>query len=91
MTHGYPRWAGTEPQEVDPELDDLTRAELADLPGPAAVVASVLDDWLSRMHGILSGSHNAGLFLSLLAARGYRVTPIDPGPPLEQLLPPPKD
>jgi hypothetical protein len=90
-TPGFPRWAGSEAHEVDPELDDLTRAQLSEFGGAPPVVASVLDDWLARMHGILSGSHNAGLFLDLLAARGYRVTPIDPGPPFEQLLPPPKD
>ncbi len=80
------------PREADVEdLDGLTRAELAELGGAPPVVASVLDDWLARVHGILSGSHNAGLFLDLLAARGYQVTPIDPGPPLDELLPPPQD
>lgn len=36
-------------------------------------------------------THDAGLFLDLLAGAepvGYRVTPIDPGPPLDQLLNP---
>lgn len=88
----WSRWAGTEPQEADPELDDLTRAELAELSGPAAVVAETLDQWVRELHGV-HGSlrHGAGLFLDLLAAAGHRVTPIDPGPPLDQLLPPPKD
>jgi hypothetical protein len=88
---GPPRWAGSEPQEADPDLDDLTRDQLAELAGPAYPVAKVLDEWLSREHGILSSSHAVGHFLDLLAAKGYQVTPIDPGPPFEQLLPPPKD
>lgn len=72
----------------DPDLDDLTRGELAELAHlPAATVADVLDEWLLRAHGITSSAHNVGLFLDLLAADGYRVEPIDPGPPIESLLP----
>lgn len=71
----------------DPDLDDLTRGELAELDGPAATVADVLDDWVARRFGITSSAHGVGLFLDLLAADGYRVTPIDPGPPIEDLLP----
>ena len=74
----------------EPDLDNLPRAQLregtlGDMPGD---VADVLDDWLHQCHGILSSHHNVGVFLDLLAATGYRVTPIHPGPPLEQLLVP---
>lgn len=76
----------------DPDLDTLTRADLAELAHlPAAAVADVLDDWLLRAHGITSSGHNVGLFLDLLAAAGFQVTPIDPGPPIGSLLPPPKE
>jgi hypothetical protein len=75
----------------DPDLDDLTRGQLAELVGPAYTVACVLDDWNHRPHGITSGNHGVGLFLDLLAAEGYRVTAIDPGPPLSGLLPPPTE
>lgn len=75
----------------DPDLDTLPRATLAELDGPAAAVADVLDDWLLRTHGITSSAHNAGLFLDLLAAEGWRVTAIDTGPPIGSLLPPPKE
>jgi len=86
------RWAGTEPADYpDPDLDDLTREQLAEMDGPARAVADVLDDWVCRRHGILSSHHGVGLFLDLLAAEGWRVTPIDPGPPLDQLLPPATD
>lgn len=75
----------------DPDIDTLTRAELrewAHMPELAAT-ADVLDDWLLRAHGVTSSGHNVGLFLDLLAADGYRVTAIDPGPPIEELLPSP--
>ena len=73
----------------EPDLDDLPRAQLrdtglGDMPGD---LGDVLDDWLHRNHGILSGRHYVGDFLDQLAAAGYRVTPIDPGPPIGQLLP----
>lgn len=77
--------------DVDDDLDMLTRAELAELPGPARAVADVLDEWTIRRHGIASSHHGAGLFLDLLAAEGWRVEPIDPGPPLDELLPPSVD
>lgn len=74
----YSRWAGTEPQEVDPELDDLTRAQLAEIGGAPAAVARVHDQWLRAHHGILGSSgHWAGDFLDLLAAEGYQVVPIE--------------
>jgi hypothetical protein len=83
----------TDPTEPpDPDLDDLTRADLAELAHlPASAVADVLDEWLLRAHGVTSSAHNVGLFLDLLAADGYRVTAIDPGPPIESLLPPPTE
>jgi hypothetical protein len=72
----------------DPEdLDTLTRADLAELDGPAYTVACVLDEWRARLHGITSGQHGAGLFLDLLAAEGWRVTQTDV-PSLETLLTP---
>jgi hypothetical protein len=77
-------------EDVD-DLDTLTRAQLAERDGPTYTVACVLDDWLHRLHGISSSSHGAGLFLDLLAAEGYRVTPIGPLPSLDQLLPPPTE
>lgn len=80
-------------ENYEPDLDDLPRNQLregslGDMPGD---VADVLDDWLHRNHGVLSSSHNVGDFLDSLAARGYRVTPIDPGPSIEDLLPPARD
>lgn len=71
----------------EPDLDDLTRAELWEHDERAAITAEVLDDWLHTQHGVISGAHCVGSFLELLADRGYRVTAIDPGPPLEELLP----
>lgn len=73
---------------VEPDLDTLTRGELAELDGPAHTVAGVLDDWLHRLHGITSGQHGAGLFLDLLAAEGWRVERIQV-PELSSLLPAP--
>lgn len=81
----------TAPQEIDPDLDVLTRAQLAELPGPAWDVAQILDEWMFRLHGSASSQHGVGLFLDLLAARGYRVEPIAPGPPLGALLPTPTE
>jgi len=72
------------------DLDTLTRADLAELSGPAYTVACVLDDWNRQHNGVISGSHGAGLFLDLLAAEGYRVTPIVV-PTLDRLLPPPTE
>lgn len=73
------------------DLDALTRSDLAELDGPAYTVACVLDDWNHRLNGLTSSSHGAGLFLDLLAAEGWRVTPIGPLPSLDQLLPPPME
>jgi hypothetical protein len=71
------------------DLDALTRAELAELDGPASTVATVLDEWNHRLHGLTSSSHGAGLFLDLLAAEGWRVTPIN-APDLDGLLAAPR-
>jgi hypothetical protein len=76
----------TNPEDVDPDLDDLTRAELAELGGAPPVVAQVLDEWNQRHTGITSSSHGVGLFLDLLGAEGYRVTPIE-APDIGTLLP----
>jgi hypothetical protein len=86
----YPRWAGTEPQEVDPDLDTLDRSQLAELAGPASAVAEVLDEWRHRLHGIISSEHGVGLFLDLLAARGFRVEPIE-APAFADVLSAPTD
>lgn len=60
------------PESVTNEpLDQLRRAELAAEPG---AVADTLDGWLLRAHGIVSGSHNVGLFLDLLADHGLAIT-----------------
>lgn len=84
------RWAGTEPVDPpDPDLDTLTVAELSELDGPAAVVAAALGELSSTARGV--GGHGAGTFLDILAAAGYRVTPIDPGPPITELLPQPTE
>lgn len=72
----------------DPDLDTLTRDQLAEFPEPVPDVVHTLDEWLSRQHGITSSHHGVGLFLDLLAERGYRVEPIQ----VTQLtLPPPTE
>lgn len=73
--------------EYEPEPDDLTRAQLAEHDPMWSALAVVLDEWLLRQHGVTSGSHGVGLFLELLSFDGYRIEPIDPGPPLDELLP----
>jgi hypothetical protein len=80
-------------ETFEPDLDDLPRTQLCegplgDMPGD---VAWVLDEWLFEKHGIASGHHYVGSFLGALADRGYRVTRIDPGPPIGELLPPATD
>lgn len=70
----------------DLDLDALTRDQLAELDGPAATVADVLDDWIMRRFGKTSSHHGAGLFLELLAAEGYRVEKVN-APELNALLP----
>jgi hypothetical protein len=76
-------------ENYEPDLDDLPRSELregvlGDMPGD---VADVLDDWLHEQHGVTSSHHGVGSFLDGLAAVGYRVTQIEPGPSIEELLP----
>lgn len=77
--------------DPDIDLDDLTRDQLADRPDqPWADIASTLDEWLARQHGIFSGSHGVGLFLDLLTERSLSVVR-DEAPPIESLLPPSPD
>lgn len=77
--------------DPDADLDDFTRSELAERPDqPWADVASALDEWLVRQHGVVSGSHGVGLFLDLLNERGLVVVR-DEVPPIESLLPPSPD
>lgn len=75
------------PEDFEPDLDDVPRSglrEFGDMPGD---VADVLDQWLFEQHGVASSHHGVGSFLEALAAVGYRVTPIDRGPSFEELLP----
>jgi len=65
----------------EPDLDTLTRAELAELDPMYLTVVEALDQWHYRGLGV-------GTFLDLLAAKGYRVTPIEVS---EILLPPPTE
>lgn len=81
-----------EPFEPDLDLDTLTRDqidELAHMPEVAATI-KVLDEWVGRTHGVLGGAHQVGLFLDLLAAEGFRVTPIEVRA-FADLLPPSTD
>lgn len=84
--------AVSNPEDYEPDPDDLTRAELAELAHlPYGAVAEALDAWLARNHGILSSHHHAGDFLDELAARGWEVVPKPPVPSLDELLEPSKD
>lgn len=66
------------------DLDGMTRAQLAELAHlPYADIASALDEWLSREHGVYSSSHGVGLFLDLLADRGLSV--------IREVVSPPED
>lgn len=72
---------------IDPDidLDDLTRAELAELANqPYADLASTLDEWLSRAHGVHSSHHSVGLFLDLLADRGLSLIRDGVSPPEDE-------
>lgn len=73
------------PEDFEPDLDDLRRDQLHEL-GMPGVVADILDDWLVSQHGVMSSHHGVGAFLDELAARGYRVTKIEV-PAFEELLP----
>lgn len=79
----------TEPQEIDGDLDDEPRAELGERDAMHPVVASALEEWRRYMDGGPSNCHYLGTFLDLLAAEGYRVTPIEASD-LANLLPAPK-
>lgn len=75
----------------EPDLDDLTREQLAEYEPSARAVADALDEWLHRMHGVTSSHHHAGAFLEFLALHGYTVTAMEPVTPLDKLLPPATD
>lgn len=66
------RWAGTEPQESEPHLDDLTRDQLAELAHRPELLA--VHDTLFQWAEESDGQHRVGTFLELLADRGFRVT-----------------
>lgn len=57
------------PEDFEPDLDDLRRDQLHEL-GMPGVVADVLDDWLATQHGVMSSNHGVGAFLDELAAPG---------------------
>jgi hypothetical protein len=73
------------PEDFEPDLDDLSRGELHEL-GMPGVVSDVLDDWLHDHHGVTSSHHGVGAFLEALAAEGYRVEKIEV-PSFVDLLP----
>jgi hypothetical protein len=76
------------PEDYQPDPDDLTRAELAELAHlPWSDVADVIDEWNHRLHGVTSGSHGVGLFLDLLNEAGWHLERNEA--PIE--LPPPTD
>lgn len=70
------------PEDYEPDPDDLTRAQLAESDPMLSAVAETLDDWLVAHHGILSSHHNAGHFWTLLHERGYRIVENEVFPPL---------
>ena len=77
-------------ENYEPDLDDLTRAQLREIDKLPGDVAGVLDEWLATQHGVFSSHHGVGSFLDGLAAAGYRVTPI-PRSDIADLLPPATD
>lgn len=84
----------TDPQDYDVDLDDVPRNELGEIDPMYPVVADALGKWATHMMngaGSTIGSHGVGTFLDDLAAEGYRVTAIDPGPCLHELLGPPEE
>jgi len=75
-------------EDYEPDPDDLTRAELAELAHlPWSDLAEVLDEWSHRLHGALSSAHGVGLFLDLLGEHGWEITrrpePVTLPPPTE--------
>jgi hypothetical protein len=75
----------TNPEDFEPDLDNLRRDQLHEL-GMPGDVADVLDGWLHEQHGVMSSHHGVGSFLDALAAVGYRVTRIEV-PAFDELLP----
>lgn len=54
-------------------MTDLDQVRRDDLTGVPAALATALDAWLFRTHGVASGGHNTGTFLDELAASGLAV------------------
>jgi hypothetical protein len=80
------------PEDYEPEPDDLTRAELAELAHlPWSDLAETLDEWNIRLHATHSSAHGVGLFLDLLNERGWRVVPLPAAASIGDLLPPPTE
>lgn len=76
------------PEDFQPDPDDLTRAELAEYAHlPWSAVSDALDEWNARLHGVLSSAHGVGLFLDLLHEYGWQITRT----PSPVSLPPPAD
>lgn len=76
------------PEDYQPDPDDLTRSELAEYAHlPWADVADALDEWNHRLNGVTSSHHGVGLFLELLNEAGWHVARNEQ--PIE--LPPPAD
>ncbi|MEO3929255.1 hypothetical protein ABGB07_36200 [Micromonosporaceae bacterium B7E4] len=67
-------------REPFPDATEFDRLKRAELPEPQGTIANVLDEWLHRCHGLLSGSHNVGMFLELLAEEGLTVSEQTPIP-----------
>lgn len=74
------------PEDYEPDPDDLARGELAEYDPMWRAVADTLDEWLFRMHGVISSHHNTGCFLDLLVLQGYDVVKREDLPPIEELL-----
>jgi hypothetical protein len=75
------------PEDYEPDLDDLTRADLAELAHlPWSKLSDVLDEWLHRAHGVTSSRHHVGLFCDLLGENGLEVRFADPVPDIAALL-----
>ena len=78
------------PQEYDVDLDDVPRAQLGEHSPMYPVALDCLERWLVERASRPAGEHLLGTFLDLLAAEGYRVTPIEQTP-FGELLPPATD
>lgn len=75
------------PEDYEPDPDDLTRAQLAESDPMLRAVADALDEWLWKEHQVASSHHGAGHFWTLLHEHGYRVVPNEPMPDLADVLP----